>query len=371
VSVYKPPQSRLWQYDFVLKGRRFHGSTGQKTRRAAERFEGKLREDAALGRLEDAAQMSIDAAAQRWWEEVGQHRQDHEDVDRRLGYVVELIGKARKLVEIDTPAVSRAIQKRRKQTFTKSKKRGAKAYPISNATVNRDIIEHLRPILRRAEIHWGAQGLPKIDWKELRLGEPYETVQVYSRSEQAAWLAQCDPPSRQALTLLLTYALRLSELFFPPSAFEPDGPRLVWMKGRRWKVPHSVPLMADHAGWIAQRVAQARRADLKTIWYDETDGVLSPLTYYGLQARLNAAARRAGITAGRKIHGARHHAGTTIMRHTGNPKITQKLLGHISAASTQRYIHAVEDDVRGALEGLTATEKARAKPARKYRYKAR
>ena len=204
MSVYKPPQSRLWQYDFVLKGRRFHGSTGQKTRRAAERHETKLREDAALGRLEDAAQMSIDAAAQKWWEEVGQHREDHEDVDRRLGYVVELIGKARTLVEIDTLAVSKAIQKRRKQTFIKSNKPGAKAYPVSNATVNRDIIEHLRPILRRAEIHWGAQGLPKIDWKELRLGEPYETVRVYSKVEQTAWLAQCDPPTREALTLLLT-----------------------------------------------------------------------------------------------------------------------------------------------------------------------
>ena len=160
-------------------------------------------------------------------------------------------------------------------------------------------------------------------------------------------------------------------MFFPPSAFEPEGPRLVWMKGRKWKVPHSVPLMANHASWIGGRVTRALRAGLKTIWYDETDGVLSPLTYYGLQARLNAAAKRAGITSGRKIHGARHHAGTTIMRHTGNPKITQKLLGHVSAASTQRYIHAVEDDVRSALEGMTAAERARGKPVRKHRYRSR
>ncbi len=36
MSVYKPARSRFWQYDFVQNGRRFHGSTGQETRRAAE-----------------------------------------------------------------------------------------------------------------------------------------------------------------------------------------------------------------------------------------------------------------------------------------------------------------------------------------------
>lgn len=70
---------------------------------------------------------------------------------------------------------------------------------------------------------------------------------------------------------------------------------------------------------------------------------LEELTYYGLQARLRSASKRAKIKQGRMIHGARHHAGTAIQRTTGNMKVTQRLLGHIdpkTLASTSRSDNA-------------------------------
>jgi integrase len=69
-------------------------------------------------------------------------------------------------------------------------------------------------------------------------------------------------------------------------------------------------------------------------------------------ARLKSAAKRAGITPGRIIHGARHHAGTTIQRATGNMKVTQRLLGHIDPKSTHRYVHAMDAEVLAALENV-------------------
>jgi integrase len=98
---------------------------------------------------------------------------------------------------------------------------------------------------------------------------------------------------------------------------------------------------------------RARAHKLDTPWYDEVKRgartVLEPISYYGLQARLNSAAKRAGITLGRKIHGARHHAGTTVLRKTGDLRLAQKLLGHADIKSTMKYAHALDEDLRRAL----------------------
>lgn len=363
MSVYKPAKSRFWQYDFVWHGRRFHGSTGQQTRRAAEAVERKLRLDAAEGRLGEASQLTLDQAAGKWWLEVGQHRGDAVDTERRIAELLTLIPKTMAIADITTPIVSEAIQRRRGMTFKKAKDRvlpdgtvkRAKEYAPSNATVNRNVIDTLRPILRRAEIHWGAKGLHKIAWGDLRLTTPRESVRVYSRAEQEAWMAECGPTAALALRLLLKYGLRFGELFFPLDAYEGEGPRLAWMKGRKLDVPHTIPLLEPDAREIAARVARARAASLETIWYVEVIGKggkikLEALTYYGLQARLRTASKRAKVKQGRVIHGARHHAGTMIQRSSGNMKVTQRLLGHIDPKSTHRYVHAMDDDVLAALQ---------------------
>lgn len=365
MSVYKPTKSRFYQYDFIIQGRRHHGSTGQTTRRAAERFEDRLRQDVADGKLGEASQLTLDLAAGKWWTEHGQHRGDADQQLNRAKRLVKLFPKDVRLAEITTAMISDAIQRRRGITFKKGKDRTlkdgsvrkAKEYAVSNATVNRDVIETLRPILRRARTHWGAKGLPEIAWRDLKLDTPRETVRVYSAAEQAAWAAENGPTAALALRLLLTYGLRFGELFFPLDAFDVDGPRLTWMKGRKLDVPHTVPLLPADAREIAARVGRARAADLETIWYVEEvaeDGAvdLVPLTYYGLQQRLRTSSKRAGIKQGRVIHGARHHAGTTVQRQTGNMKVTQRLLGHLDPKSTNRYVHAMDADVLAALQDV-------------------
>ena len=356
MSVFKHPRSPYWQIDFQHRGRRIQCSSGTESRRAAEAFERRLRADAAAGRLDDAAQLTLDQAAGKWWEEKGRGRADAADVERRLERLVAIIGPGRRLAEITKAVVNTAIETRRGQGFTKSPKEGARVYPLSNATVNRDIIETLRPILTRAATHWDARGLPEIPWRDLALQEPREVVRVYSEAEQEAWLRECGPEVDFALQLMLTYGLRFGELFFPPSAYDPDGPRLTWTTGRKRDVPHVIPLRADDAREVAARVGRARAAKLPHIWFVEEPDVgtahikLRALSYGGLEARISSAADRAGIEGGRRIHGARHHAGTTMLRQSGNLKLAQQLLGHRDIKSTMRYVHAFEDDLRAALD---------------------
>lgn len=375
MSVYKPATSRYFQYDFVIQGRRYHGSTGQTTRRAAERFEDRQRQDAADGKLGESSQLTLDLAAGKYWQEHGQHRGDANQQLDRVKRMVMLFPKDIRLAEVTTARISDAIQKRRGQTFKKGKDRydkagvliRAKEYAVANSTVNRDVIQTLRPILIRARVHWEARGLPEIAWGDLTLDTPRETVRTYSAEEQTAWAAENGPTAALALRLLLTYGLRFGELFFPLHAFEAEGSRLTWIKGRKRDVPHSIPLLPGDAREIAARVGRARAADLDTIWYLEevdVEGVVTliPLTYYGLQQRLRTSSKRAGIRQGRVIHGARHHAGTTVQRRTGNMKVTQRLLGHIDPKSTNRYVHAMDSDVLAALE---AVERSRNNPEAK------
>lgn len=369
MSVHKPAKSRFWQYDFQYKGRRFHGSTNVETRRKAEEVERKLRHDAALGLLDSSANMTLDEGAGRWWLEVGQHLRTARDVERRLDNLLRLMGKDTRLTEISTRHVARAIERRRAETFTRGldrPRRKAKAHPLSNATVNADVIGMLRRILSRAETVWEVKPIAKINWKALRLPEPAPEVRLYSPAQQEAWLAQCDPASRFALTLLLTYGLRLGELFFPLDAFDASGPRLSINKRKRGAL--LLPLRADDGREVAARIERAKAAGLETIWFDEKSRparfgrpervILTPRGYVCIQSRLVTAARRAGITLPRVIHGARHHAGTTMLSQSGNLRMTQQLLGHADITSTLRYAHALETDLRAALEGRASLQES-------------
>lgn len=374
MSVYKTPKSRFWQYDFKIEGRRFFGSTGQTTRRAAEKFEERKRREVGEGKYGSAENLTLDQACGSWWENTGQHRGDAVDVERRLEMVQRLIPKSTLLKDIDDETVAAAIRQRRLIPYTKSNKPDAKRYMPAPATVNRDIVETLRPVMRSAARLFGKRGLrvQEIEWGELLLEEPAGLVKIYGVEEQRAWRAECGPTTGLALELLLTYGPRFGELFFHVDDFDPEGPRVrirsrlmpngERRKGRKRDTgTHVMPLSVAHGREVAARVARARTAGLEHIWFveekDEESGevVLTPLTYYSLQGRLNDAADRAKVSPGRRIHGTRHHAGTNVLRSSGNLKLAQKLLGHANIQSTVRYAHALEDDLRAALHGEDVT----------------
>ena len=369
MSVYKPRNSRIWQYDFVIDGKRYHGSTGVLNRRAAENVERIKRNEAATGKFGQVAALTLDAAFGRYWSEVGQHRGDADDVERRLAVLLSLLGKSTKLSEVGQAEVAAAIEQRSGMTFRKGKDRvdaktgakiPAKEYHLSDSTVNRDVIETLRPVLKRAKTHWTPtgtpHGLPEIDWRELRLTEPRALSRVYTAQERAAWTRKTadlwGDDLDLALDMVLTYGLRYGELFFPPAsavALDTDEPILTLQKGRKRDVILHLPLRLDHARRLAARHSRAVAKGLPHLWFFAQGKKLVPYTYAQVEYRISKAADEAGIGGGRRIHGARHHAGSTILKRTKNLKAVQGLLGHASINSSQRYAHVLIDDLRAAL----------------------
>ncbi|MBO1039085.1 tyrosine-type recombinase/integrase [Brucella pituitosa] len=58
-----------------------------------------------------------------------------------------------------------------------------------------------------------------------------------------------------------------------------------------------------------------------------------------------------------RFHDTRHTAAIRIMR-ASNLRVAQKLLGHSDIKTTTKYAHAMMEDVRSALDAMSATETA-------------
>jgi len=360
MSVYKPSKSPYFQYDFRSKGRRFHGSTGVETRRAAQEVERRVRRAAALGELDDASTMTLDQAAGRWWDEHGASLKGGDPLEARVERVVTLIGPATPIREITTKVVSCAIERRRRQARVHSQADGARQYLPSESTVNRDMIDTLRPILNRARRTWEAR-LPEIDWAALRRPEPKPRPIEFAGDDYERMLAEIMPHWHGMIDFARRYGVRLAELFFALDDLDVSDLNYARVKLRERKGgdDHVIPLLPEDASLLASRLGRARAVGLKSVWFRERHlpgpggkVVLKPLTYGGLEIAVRRAMTRSGLRASKGmkgIHATRHHAAMQTLRKTKNIRVAQKLLGHADIKSTMVYAHAIEDDVRQAL----------------------
>ncbi|QYJ00798.1 tyrosine-type recombinase/integrase [Thalassovita mediterranea] len=300
---------------------------------------------AATGTYNEASELTLLEACNRYYEEHGKHQRSALAIKRRLEVMMDCVGPRLKLADIDAPQVVAAQAKRRLMDL---------GYGLPSAsTVNRDIIDtSLRPLLNRARKVWKAKGLPDIPWSELRSSEPKGAVREYSDSQVDAWKAELEPVPRFALHLLLTYGLRFGELFMKPDDVDGEG-RLLRLAGRYRKNGEElwIPLTTNDARILSAMAGRAKAAKLRTVLHAGEPA--EAFEYHQLHRLLTNAAHRAGLDMERLIHGARHHAATRMLRKTDNLRKTQKLLGHATIVSTARYAHVQTDDLRDDLEAMS------------------
>lgn len=359
MSIYKPKDkdgntSPFYVYDFQYKRRRFHGNTECRTKAEARKVEEQERErakellknEAALA----SAPMTIDVAAGQFWLEKGQYYSGNarKTFKASLKWLVENAGKDRLLSEVTNRLVSELVAKRRGEG-------------VSNATVNRTVTEPLRRILRRAAEAWD-QTVPKINWGQHLLEEPDERVRELTKDEEKKILEALTPAYQTIFRFALLSGFRLAEcvnLRWSDIDWHSRTISVLGKGNKRAKIPLTTdlrellfPLQGRHPEAVFTYETRRPRKGLRA------KGEYCPMTYEGTKTawRRALAKEETGVTDFR-FHDNRHTAATRLLRSSGNLKLVQRLLRHEDIATTTKYAHVTDDDLRDAMESAAKSHK--------------
>lgn len=362
MSVY-PRADGIYVFDFQHKGLRHYGTTGRTTRREAKEIERQKREEVRSRHLTHEAQrtgpMTFGVALARFWEEVGSAYTGtyRTTVFAAVDWLEQTIGAGVLLRDLGPNKITEAIARRRGEG-------------VSNATVNRTVTELLRLILRRAGRQWEQKDLPHIEWKEMLLAEPRERVRELRDHEEETLDGSMRADYLPAIKFAIASGMRKRELVNLRWSDVDLTAKTVTVLGKGEKA-RTIPLTrsmiamlsrlrGQHDEFVFTYVAVATRRKKGTLWRER--GKRYPITYSGLGS---AWRRYGGAAAGLddfRYHDLRHTTGTRVLRSSGNLKLVQKLLGHEQIATTTRYAHADDHDLREAMERL---DKSRAIPRKK------
>jgi integrase len=367
MSVYRPKGSPFYQFDFQWRGRRFHGTTKRTNRREAETVERAEREKAkqlAAQARGSSAVLTLDAAAGRYWSEVGQHHVGRDTTWRDLERLIGYFGPTRLLTEISDDDVTKLIAWRRGHRVARHRKQAARkdAPPdplVSNATVNRSTLEPLKKLFGRAKRNWGARFEREPNWKDHRLPEPQERVRELRDDEaerlEAARRADYEP----FFAFAHASGLRLRECLLKWSEVD-WGAKQVTKRGKGGKIIacpitptiRSIlwPLRGHDPVHVFTYVAQRTRGG-RVKGGNKVKGARYPITYSGAKSEWKRERKRAAIVDFR-FHDFRHDVGTKLLRSTGNLKLVQRALNHSSITTTTKYAHVLTDEVAAALDRI-------------------
>ncbi|WP_188610087.1 tyrosine-type recombinase/integrase [Chelatococcus reniformis] len=303
--------------------------------------------------------MTVGAAIARFWDEVGQHYGGTygKTLDTALDWLLAELGPTTRLRDIGPSKVAEVIAKRRgMEVVTKTTRR-----KLTNATVNRTVTEPLRRILIRAADMWEQPGLKKIDWSEHLLPEPKERVRELRDHEEAKTFDRMRDDYRPAIAFALVSGFRLAEVANLRWADVDWTAQTIAVIGKGEKAA-TIPLTSEmrailaglrghHDEFVFTYVCRRGEPGVRV------KGRRYPITYEGLKSAWRRHGARAAGVKDFRFHDLRHTTATRLMRERGNIKIVSRVLRHEDIATTSKYAHVHDDDVREAMEAVSAARK--------------
>lgn len=169
------------------------------------------------------------------------------------------------------------------------------------------------------------------------------------------------------IVVLLFCGVRASELLAlqVKSLDGPAGDRVLGVRGKGNK-ERTVPIEPEVdeiiSDYLVSRAQRFGRYDSAAALFVDNDG--RPLRRGALRYLTESLYREAGIRAnvpkGAMVHALRHTFATSVARAGATGTELQRLLGHESLATTQRYVDATGREVRSAARGNGAYKTLRA-----------
>lgn len=344
MSLYKPKNSPYFHFDFVWKGRRFHGTTGAKTKRAAERVEEAERSKARNGGA-TRPPITLDEACGLYEDKVGD-LPSWSDSERTITILITELGAGALLSEISQRDLLSLVAKRRNGRV--------------NASVNREI-EVWRAIWRWAsKARYDVGEMP--DWGALMLKVVSKAPRELSATEETALFGEIRSDLFDFCEFALKTGWRKSEVLGLRWSDVDLGARTAGtrIKGgdvvRRPLTQDMLTIIANQPKvgpfvftYVAARTKPGFKDKLGRPQPARQKGARYPMTETVIRKPW-AAALAAAKVENFRFHDLRHTRGTRILRATGNLKAAQGALAHKSIKTTLRYAHATDDDVRRALD---------------------
>ncbi len=347
----------IYKIDFVFRGRRVQFDTKTKNLKKAKAIEQDLREATRkdVERLEAAGKgpLTMDFAAERYWNERGQYHANDADTHRDLERLVQYFGKSTRLDKITDREVAAMVAWRASQTIGGKKTRadGRPMPRISAATVNRSTTQLLKRLFGRAKRVWRYSFPDEPIWSDHLLKEPKERVRellgdegqaldANVRNDYAAWLEFARMTGRRRAETLI----RWSQVNWDTNqiiSIGKNGERVITQITQPLRALLE-PLVGHHPDWVFTYIAQKTQKG-------RVRGQRYPITYDGSKTEWRRTRDRARIDDLR-FHDLRHDFGSKLLRQTGNLKLAQKAMNHADIKTTMRYVHVLDEEVSNALE---------------------
>ena len=323
MSVFKRKGSPFYYIEFLFRGRRVSRSARTSSRREAETFERRLRDEIAreTRHLPVTPSLTLDQACGRYWKEHGHKLRWSGEVARHLKLICTHLDRTMPFAELSNKDVNQLVQARELD--------GA-----GPAGVNRTLAV-LQGVHSRATARWESP-TKAVAWRMHKLKEPKGTIRFITIEDARRLIAALPVHSALIVRFLLATGLRREEvlsLTWSDVEFATSHVRVLAKGGIRRLVPiEGEALLVLHEAPRAGRYVFDRK-NFRRHW---------------------EAARKAAGLGNLRVHDLRHtHA--TWLRQQGAPlEVVKVALGHSSVAVTQKYAHVVEAEVRAALQGLTA-----------------
>ncbi|WP_298165288.1 site-specific integrase [Novosphingobium sp.] len=331
MTVYK--KGKYFHYDFQFRGVRYSGSTGCTTKRKAEEFEKRTREDAAIPSKQRPS-ITVDEACGLYRERV-EDQPSWPTTRYILSAMVKGLGANRLLAD---------ISQRDLQVYVALRRKGRKP-----STINREI-DVARAVWAYADKTCFDVG-ERPDWRSLKLKEGARPDRELSEDEECRLFAELRTDVRDAVDFLLKSGWRRNEVLNLRRADcdlthrvattrikggdivrRPLNDTLVALIRRQPQVGERV------FTYVCQRTSKTR-----------TKGKRYHLSATALRKPFEAALEKAKID-GFRLHDLRHTRATRIVRNTGSLLSAKAALAHRSITTTQRYAHVLDEDTRKALD---------------------
>lgn len=267
-------------------------------------------------------EITLDAAAEKWWTEHGQYLVKPESVFNRIKNLLTEFNPDLLLSEISKMDITRFV--------SQSQARGR-----SPATINRYLCL-LSAMCTRAKEFWDCR-VPEYRILSFKLKEPKENIKYFKDwHEIQAILDHAAPHLRPIIQTALYTGLRLGRILsLKWEQIDWSGNQIVYMgkDGRQ----HAVPMVP------------ALRAVLQEIPHHGAN----VFNYAGHPiTRINVswqkALQRAGVPY-RNFHALRHTTATWLLKQTGNLRLVQNVLDHHSINTTTKYAHLVDSEAAVAM----------------------